>query len=298
MTMKSVLHEYPDTSWGADGPGASTRDVEGLLEAGGVLVFPRLPFALSETERRFLDPRFADGKAKNISLRAGTDEQRGAVGSDSDRAELRQMLLRYRTQAEGLVERLFPHYRGHIVRGNSSYRPMALQGRARSWRQDDTRLHVDAFPSNPTRGTRLLRVFSNLNPGGEPRRWRVGEPFEDFARRFLPDIGRPLPGSAALLRALRVTKSRRSDYDHYMLQLHDRVKADLNYQRVAPQQAVDFAPGTTWVVFSDQVLHAAMSGQYMLEHTCYLLPQHLQQPSTAPVAVLERLVGRRLLQPA
>jgi hypothetical protein len=208
------------------------------------------------------------------------------------------MLLRYRKQAESLVERLFPHYRGHVVTGNTSYRPIALQGRARSWRQDDTRLHVDAFPSNPTRGTRLLRIFNNLNPGSEPRRWRVGEPFEDFARRFLPAIGRPLPGSAALLRALRVTKSRRSDYDHYMLQLHDRVKADLNYQRVAPQQAVDFAPGTTWVVFSDQVLHAAMSGQYMLEHTCYLLPQHLQQPATAPVAVLERLLGRRLLQPA
>jgi hypothetical protein len=293
--MKSILHECPDTAWGAEGPGAPTHGVEEWLESGGVIVFPHLPFALSEAERRFLDPRFADGKAKNISLRAGTDEQRGATGTDTDRAELRQMLLRYRSQAESLVARLFPHYRGHVVTGNASYRPIALQGRARSWRQDDTRLHVDAFPSNPTRGTRLLRIFSNLNPAGEPRRWRVGEPFEDFARRFLPAIGRPLPGSAALLRALHVTKSQRSDYDHYMLQLHDRVKADLDYQRQAPQQAVDFAPGTTWVVFSDQVLHAAMGGQFMMEQTFMLPAAGLKQPASAPLAVLERMLGRPLL---
>ena len=105
-----------------------------------------------------------------------------------------------------------------------------------SWRKDDTRLHVDSFPSNPMRGRRLLRVFHNLNPNGQPRSWRVGEPFEDFARRFLPAIARPLPGSAAVLHALHITKSRRSAYDHYMLQLHDRVKADMAYQRAATWQ--------------------------------------------------------------
>ena len=43
-------------------------------------------------------------------------------------------------------------------------------------------------------GTRLLRVFCNVNPSGEPRRWRVGEPFEAHARRYLAAIGEPLPG--------------------------------------------------------------------------------------------------------
>jgi len=286
-----VLRTYPDTGW-AQGP---TGAIEADVEHGHVLQFPQLRFELSEAERRFLDPRWADGKAKNISLRANTAELRGAAGSEADKAELQAMITRYRDQAEALVARLFPHYRGALRRGHTSYRPVAIEGRATSWRKDDTRLHVDAFPSNPTRGVRLLRVFHNLNPHGAPRQWRVGEPFETFAARFVPGIPRPIPGSAWAMHTLGLTKARRSEYDHLMLQLHDRVKADLAYQKDAPQLAVDFAPGTTWIVFSDQVLHAAMGGQYMLEQTLYLDVERQQQPATSPLRMLERMTGRPLL---
>ena len=164
----------------------------------------------------------------------------------------------------------------------------------RSWRQDDTRLHIDAFPSNPMQGTRLLRVFSNVNPDGAPRRWRVGEPFEAHARRYLGAIGRPLAGSAWLMHKAGITKRRRTEYDHVMLQLHDRAKADLGFQQSGPQARVDFAPGTTWVVYSDQVLHAAMGGQHMLEQTFLLDVEHLRQPETSPLRTLERLLHRPL----
>jgi len=291
--MKDIVQVCEDTAWEAQGAEAPTHHAEAVIEHGGILCFPHLRFELTDDERRLLDPGVADGKAKNISLRGATDEVRGANPAHAD--ALRQMIRRYRAQATALAERLFPHYRGRLKPGNPSYRPVAVEGRETSWRKDDTRLHVDSFPSNPTRGRRLLRVFHNLNPLGQPRSWRVGEPFEDFARRFLPGVPRPLPGSAAVLHALHITKSRRSAYDHYMLQLHDRVKADMAYQRDAPQQAVDFAPGTTWVVYSDQVLHAAMGGQYMMEQTFYLEPTDLLTPASAPLAVLQQLLGRPLL---
>jgi hypothetical protein len=79
-----------------------------------------------------------------------------------------------------------------------------------------------------------------------------------------------------------------------MLQLHDQAKADLAFQRDAPQARVDFAPGTTWVVYSDQVLHAAMGGQHMLEQTFYLDVEQLQRPETSPLRTLERLLNRPL----
>ena len=79
-----------------------------------------------------------------------------------------------------------------------------------------------------------------------------------------------------------------------MLQLHDRAKADLGYQRSGPQARVDFAPGTTWVVYSDQVLHAAMGGQHMMEQTFYLEVESLQQPDSSPLRTLERLLQRPL----
>jgi 3-deoxy-D-manno-oct-2-ulosonic acid (Kdo) hydroxylase len=292
MSADAVVREFADATWADDGP---TRGVEEVVESGHVLAFPYLPFAFAADEQRFLDPRWADGKAKNISLRWPAGELRGAAGAPADLAALRQMIVRYAEQSEAFALRLFPHYRGHLRRGNTSLRPLDVAGRARSWRQDDTRLHVDAFPSNPMQGTRLLRVFCNVNPNGEPRRWRVGESFEAHARRYLGAIGQPWPGSAWLLARLGITKRRRTGYDHLMLQLHDRAKADAEFQRASPQERVDFAPGTTWVCFSDQVLHAAMGGQHMMEQTFYLAAGDLAHPANAPLAILERLTGRTLL---
>ncbi len=301
------VRSYPDRSWGSDGP---TRGIEERLERGEVCSFPQLAFELDASERRFLDPRWADGKAKNVSLRwparpahamgaassspTPRAEMRGAAGGADDLAALEALIARYADLSEAFALRLFPHYRGHLRRGNTSIRPIDVAGRPTSWRQDDSRLHVDAFPSNPTRGTRLLRVFCNVNPDGQARRWRIGEPFEAHARRFLPRLRRPLPGTAWLLHRAGITKQRRTDYDHLMLQLHDLAKADPAFQRDSPQAAVDFAPGTTWVVYSDQVPHAAMGGQHLLEQTFYLDAEHLLQPERSPLRTLERLTGRRL----
>ena len=286
-----VVRPFDDDSWGDDAP---TRSVEAVVEAGHVLAFPRLAFALSDAERRFLDPRWADPKAKNVSLRWPAGELRGAIGSAADLDALRAMVVRFAEQSEALALRLFPHYRGHLRRGNTSFRPTDVAGRVRSWRQDDTRLHVDAFPSNPMQGTRLLRVFSNVNPDGVPRRWRVGEPFAAHAARYRASLGRPMPGSAWLMASLGITKRRRTAYDHAMLQLHDRAKADADFQRTSPQVRVDFAPGTTWVCFSDQVLHAAMGGQHMMEQTFLIDVEHLLHPELSPLRTLERLLERPL----
>ena len=216
------IREFPDRSWADDGP---TRGVEAVVEAGEVLRFPYLPFALLESELKFRDPRWADGKAKNISVRWPGGEMRGAVGTANELASLKAMIVRYADQSEAFALRLFPHYRGHLVRGNTSFRPVNVAGRETSWRKDDTRLHIDAFPSNPMHGTRLLRVFCNVNPNGEARKWRVGESFDEHARRYLPVISKPWPGSAWLLEKTGITQRRRTEYDHMMLQLHDRAKA-------------------------------------------------------------------------
>jgi hypothetical protein len=164
-----------------------------------------------------------------------------------------------------------------------------------SWRADDRRLHIDAFPSRPNYGERILRVFTNVNPAGAPRVWRVGEPFETVARRFLPRAKPYSRWQARLLQTLHVTKSFRSEYDHLMLQLHDGMKSDLDYQRSAQQQTVPFPAGSVWVCFSDQTSHAVMSGQYMLEQTLHLPAARQYNPDSSPLAILSRLTGRTLV---
>jgi len=98
-----------------------------------------------------------------------------------------------------------------------------------------------------------------------------------------------------MLRTLRVTKSLRSEYDHLMLQLHDGMKSDLDYQKNADQQTVAFPPGSVWVCFSDQTSHAVMSGQYMLEQTLHLPAARQYNPDSSPLAILSRLTGRNLV---
>jgi hypothetical protein len=264
------------------------------LEHGQVLFFPELPFVLSAAEARFLSPAWSDGASKNISLEID-GQLKGARGGLEDLVAIRAMVMRFRDQTTQLVGCLVPAYVPHLKRARTSLRVFEVEQRVSSYRKDDKRLHVDAFPSRPTHGERILRVFSNINPDGVPRVWRLGEPFETLARRYLPGIARPLPGAAAAMRLLRITKGKRSEYDHIMLHLHDRMKADETYQKKVSQERVELPPGSTWIVFSDQVSHAAMSGQHMLEQTFHLPCAALSDPGAAPLGVLERLRGRRLV---
>lgn len=264
------------------------------LESGKLLLLPRLAFRMEATERRFLDPRWSDGRVKNISYDPQTNAIKGAVGSLDELHALQRLLMRFHQQAIGLVHALLPDYASSLHDARTSFRPLAVVTRNISWRKDDSRLHVDAFPSRPNCGERILRVFANVNPDGKSRLWRVGEPFEALAARFWPQLKRPLPGSATLMAMLRITKAPRSLYDHYMLQLHDRMKADLRYQHDVPQQTVSLVPGSVWLCFSDQTSHAAMSGQYMFEQTLHLPLSALVEPERSPLRVLERLAGRAL----
>lgn len=272
------------------------RPITGLvpeLEAGKVLFFPDLRFELTGDESRLLRADVRDEKSRNISLR-NDGVLAGAAVQGDEKARLAAMIGRFRTQACALIDAIAPAYKPALRRAPTSFRPTQVESRVQSWRADDRRLHVDAFPSRPNRGERILRVFTNLNPAGEPRVWRVGEAFEDIARRFVPRAKPYVAWQARVLKALHVTKSRRTEYDHLMLQLHDGMKSDADYQRTGPQITQPFPPGSTWVCYSDQTPHAVMSGQFMMEQTLHLPAEAQVDPTASPLAILERQLGRKL----
>jgi hypothetical protein len=274
--------------------GAADPSLVAALEAGKVLYFPTLAFTPTADELRLFTPEVRDPKSRNISLDAN-GKLKGAAGDEAQQQALAAMMQRFRVQAEGLLESIAPRYMQHVRRGPVSFRPSVVETREQSWRADDRRLHVDAFPSRPNRGERLLRVFTNVNPEGVARVWRVGEPFDTVAQHFLPRVKPYSAWQAKALKALKVTKLLRSEYDHIMLQLHDAMKSDMAYQKNAPQVTMPFPAGSTWVVFSDQASHAAMSGQYMMELTAQLPPSEQYDPDASPLAILSRLTGRALV---
>ena len=278
-----------------------SRRLGGELELGKVLYLPRLGFDIPASERRFLDTRWLSGTHKSLSYEperaAATGGVRGAQGEMDDLRALAALIARFQGNAVSLIHALFPQYAPHLRLAPTSLRPGNVKNHKLSWRKDDTRLHIDAFPSRPNRGERILRVFSNVHPGGTEeaaRVWKVGDLFEETAADFAARVKPPLPGSAALLRALRITKARRTYYDHLMLGMHDAMKRDQDYQSRNSHLVFGFPPGSTWICFSDQTAHAALSGQFMMEQTLHLPLDQQYFPERAPLRVLARLRGRAL----
>lgn len=264
------------------------------LEAGGLVVLPDLAFRLDAAEQALADPASLDGRSKNISLDpTGRLSGSGLEGEALER--LRAMTARYAAFADRVLAELLPEYAGAAERKRTSFRPGAIDTRALSPRKDDKRLHVDAFPSSPVGARRILRVFSNVDPAGRDRVWRVGDAgFEELAREFKPRLkGVPAWRRAAMAR-LGVTRGRRTPYDQAMLELHDGAKLDEAWQAAAPRTEVRLPAGSSWIVFTDSVLHAAMSGQNAFEQT-YLMPvEAMRDPELSPQRTLERILGRPL----
>jgi 3-deoxy-D-manno-oct-2-ulosonic acid (Kdo) hydroxylase len=288
-----IIEPLDITSWSEPFSSEIIGKAADALETGRLLYAPQLPFELSANERRFLSPYCLDAKSKNVSFRPDSGALRGTRCVGAERDQLLSMLQRYYTRASDLLKAICPEYSGHLTPGFTSFRPAEIAGRSTSWRHDDTRLHVDAFPSRPMQGVRILRVFTNVNPQ-TPRVWRVGELFEKAAVNFLPEIQSPKPGMATLLQWLHIVKGRRTEYDHYMLGIHDAMKADDSYQSQVAQMRISIPPGATWACFTDSVSHAAMSGQFAFEQTFYLPVSAMKNPDRSPLRVLERLVGRKL----
>jgi len=88
----------------------------------------------------------------------------------------------------------------------------------------------------------------------------------------------------------------RTPYDMFMLRFHDYLKENAAFQQNWPKIRLEFPPLGTWLVFSDGVAHAVMSGQYALEQTFLIPPAALVAPQQAPCRILEVLAGRSLAQ--
>jgi hypothetical protein len=267
-----------------------SASTQSRLEREGLIVLDN-GFSLRPDERECLTFGGASG-TKNISLAPDGETVRGVDAPFHDPA--RRLMARYANWARDQVLEIAPAYAAALERGRTSLRNRAVSGEGLSPRKDDRRLHIDAFASQPTGGRRILRVFSNINPDGEARLWRLGEPFGDHARRWIDGLRRPLPGEAWALQKLGITKSLRTPYDALMLGLHDASKLDAAYQRRAPRRDVAFPAGSSWIVFTDSTVHAAIAGRHALEQTFYLPVEAMAEPATSPLRVLQGMMGSHL----
>ncbi len=275
-----------------------------LLEEGRVLAFPQLPFALSDDERAFLFEQQLAAHHKNIAYAPQHDRVAGFRERHAgDGERLRATMRAYSQGVTRFVAALLPLYARSWVVDYASFRPLEEEGRRLPRRARNDLLHTDAFPSRPTNGDRILRVFTNIHPT-QPRRWVTTDTFDVLVERFAGSPALPLPAAqqrrswiARAARAVGIPVVARSPYDEFMLRFHNYLKADREFQATCRKQVWEFPPQTTWILFTDLVPHAALSGRYALEQT-YIVSRHsLVCPEKAPLRILERLSRTRLTKP-
>ena len=291
-----ILEEINGNEWNTAFSKETQQQAIRAIENNKIVLLPELSFQLLAQEKKFFSTAYSTGISKNINFNPNTDVLRGTKCKGEAAFDLKKMLRRYSEQASTLIQALLPRYDQAIQLGRTSFRPIEIEGRIpKSYRKDDARLHVDAFPMTPTQGKRIFRIFTNINPEGQYRVWRTGEPFAEVAKRFLPTVKKSLYGRSAFLYAIGLTKSYCTEYDYIMLQIHNNMKGDLHYQQTAQYQEIRFAPNTTWIVQTDSVSHAALSGQFALEQTFYLPVEAMADPQLSPLRVLEKIANKRLV---
>jgi 3-deoxy-D-manno-oct-2-ulosonic acid (Kdo) hydroxylase len=288
-------------------PAPESRDYRPKLEAGNVILFPTTPFALSETSKEFLRGLNFSGGAvhKNIAYRPALDRVTGVDPKSVEMATLHNVFQEYTRNVIEFTRELLPQYATAWKLDYASYRPLEEQGRDLPLNKRNDLIHTDAFPSRPTNGGLILRVFTNIHPT-EPRVWMTSDAFSAVANRYARDAGLDeLAARAGAplsrfrnqllggLRKLRLPVVPRSPYDEFMLRFHDYLKRNQEFQSSTTYR-FDFPPGSTWLAFTDVLPHSVQSGQYALEQTFIVARESLAVPGNAPISILERLCGKPL----
>jgi hypothetical protein len=267
------------------------------LERGEVLFYPQSPFPLPAGDdlQFLLKQDLRSGAHKNISYNPAAGRAAGFARGDADETRrLTELLAAFSRDVTSWLSRTLPRYSAAWRLDMVSYRPQEEATRRLRHKARNDLLHVDAFPSRPTGGDRILRVFANINPR-EPRIWVTSDPFAKLLRRYgvaagLP--GRNGPGwlnqlGTGLLGLFRPGRPRRTAYDQFMLRFHDYLKMNEDFQERGPKRLWSFPPGSAWVAMTDTCSHSVLRGRYALEHSYFIPESALALPNESPTALLK-----------
>jgi 3-deoxy-D-manno-oct-2-ulosonic acid (Kdo) hydroxylase len=285
--------------------GASVVDA---LESSHVVFFPQCPIRLPDEEtlhylRSDLPARL---KLKNISYHPEADR---TTGIDADAATMQRVTTILKDHLADVTAFL----RQHITPltcdwtiGTCSVRPIQERGRNLEPHASNELVHVDAGAYGATDGDRILRFFVNFSDH-EDRVWATKGPIERILSRYGREAG--LIDAQGRL-ALRLTKNAAdcalsglvsalahinplaraldtTPYDRAMRRLHNFMKDDPGFKQDRDgYEEIRFPPYSAWMVFTDSVSHASVSGQFAFVTTIIVRRKQMRRPEFAPFNVL------------
>ncbi len=262
------------------------------LERGELVFFEECPFPLPDaTDLEFLrSQQLKHSSLQSISFNPADGRvighRRKAKGG-TDR--LTGLMRAFSESALNWFANQLPEYARDLTRDRVTLR--TEEEAIRSLRQNDV-LHVDNFADRPSHGRRILRLYVNINPT-EPRVWQTSSPFAELLGRYQARYRIPARDEAewceplsGLQRLLHRDFSGRPAYDALMLSLLENVRADEEFQEKAPRRLWTFPPMSAWMLFSDNLSHAVLRGQFALEHSFFVPQSALVRPELSPLRQL------------
>jgi hypothetical protein len=273
--------------------------LEGRLEGGEVVFLPACPFSLPQGEDLdFLLAQKLAHSARSLSWDPVTGQVGGLPGKRPAEAErLRRVLAAFGASVAAWLASALPRYAGHCRPDRVQFHPEEEATRRVRFSARNDLLHIDAFPGRPTHGWRILRLFVNVNPT-DPRIWVTSDGFAALVERYGREVGLPAAGEDSWAwqlgrKVLGLFQPGRlpSVYDRFMLRLHHFLKANEEFQERCHKRFLTFPPGSAWLAFTDSISHAALRGQFALDHSVFVAPEALVLPALSPPVLLQQACG-------
>lgn len=303
--MLETIDQQRLASLGAD-------DVSDALERGSIVFFPKSPVPLPAAEDlAFLRQELPQLlKLKNVSYHPEAGKVRGL---DSDDAELNQRVNRILKSVSDDIAAFLsdkaPRLTDNWTVGTCSFRPIQERGRDLSAHASNELVHIDAGAYGATNGDRILRFFINVNPDedrvwvskggfsellqahGERARLSYGSADKNYLNKGVLDHAwsgfvRTLSGMG--LPTVKVLDS--SPFDREMRKFHNYMKDTPAFQQdMQGHEEYRFPPFSSWMVFTDTVSHACLSGQHAFVHTSIVRLENCRLQELAPINLLRQV---------
>jgi hypothetical protein len=289
-------------------------DVSAALESNRIVYFPRCPLPLPDATtlqhlRVELPSRVS---SKNISYHPGAQRLRGLDADEATRERVTHTLQEHLKAVTSFLRLVIPHLCIGWTVGKCSFRPIQERGRNLKPHASNELVHIDAGAYGATNGDRILRFFVNVN-AQEDRVWASKGPIQTVLERhgtaagLFDATGRlklrihknladhafslAVRGLAQLNPLAHVLDS--SPYDRAMRQLHNYMKdSDAFKADMRDYEEIRFPPNSAWMVFTDGVSHASLSGQFALVTTIVVRRKGLLYPRFAPYNLLGARAAR------
>jgi hypothetical protein len=291
---------------------ATSDEIEDALEAGEVVYFSKCPVELPDAaDLEWLRSGLDVGlKAKNLSYHPESDSVPRFEAEPATKERVEKLLRRHGERVAAFWKRVVPEFMPGCTFGTTSFRPVEEKGRALKPRSSNELVHIDAGAYGATDGARILRFFVNVHPERD-RVWGTKGSFEQLMRRH-PALweaardGKPrvpvekgpfdrlyssvVARASRLYPLLRVIDS--SPYDRSMRRIHNFMKETEAFkQDRSHYQEIHFPPSSAWMVFTDGISHAALTGQYAFISTALIPLANCRRFERTPYGILSAAAG-------